>query len=229
MEERRSLATCLIDEYGLSERQACRAVHLYRCTYRYHAKKTDDHEIEQELQRLAESQPRWGCKKMTDYLRHHGHRWNHKRIRRVYRNLALHLHKKPRKRLDARTALALQVPVQSDLTWSLDFMSDSLSSGRAIRILNVIDDYNREVLFIETDYSLKSSRVIWVLKHLISRYGKPENIRMDNGPEFVAKIAQQWSAVNGITFKYIVPGKPTQNAYIESFNGKFRDEYLSME
>ena len=136
------MAKFVMDECGLSERQACRTVNLHRCTYRYQAKKTEDHEIVQELRQLAESQPRWGCRKMTDYLRNYGHPWNHKRIRRVYRDLALNLHRKPKKRLAARTALALGVPVQSDLTWSLDFMSDSLSNGRAIRTLNIVDDYS---------------------------------------------------------------------------------------
>jgi hypothetical protein len=147
-----------MQERGLSERQACRTVNLHRCTYRYQAKKTDDHEIVQELQQLVESQPRWGCRKMTDYLRNQGHRWNHKRIRRGYRDLALNLHRKPKKRLAARTALALGVPVQYDLTWSLDFMSDSLSTGRAIRTLNIIDDYNREALWIEVDVLVKLMR-----------------------------------------------------------------------
>jgi putative transposase len=114
------LAKYVIDECSLSERQACHAVNLHRCTYRYQAKKTDDHEIAQELHQLAESQPRWGCRKMTDYLRNQGHRWNHKRIRRVYRNLCLNLHRKPKKRLAARTALALEVPVLSNQTWSLE-------------------------------------------------------------------------------------------------------------
>src|SRR6266508_1618517 len=166
-----------MDERGLSERQACRTVNVNRCTYRYQARRPDDQEIVQELRQLAESQPRWGCRKMTDYLRNQGHRWNHKHIRRVYRDLALNLHRKPKKRLAARTALALGVPAQSDLIWSLDFMSDSLSTGRAIRTLNIIDDYNREALGIEVDTSLPAERVVRVLEDLLLWRATPMQIR----------------------------------------------------
>ena len=208
MEERRKLATSLMDEHGLSERQACRAVHLNRCTYRYRAKKTDDLEIEQELQHLAESQPRWGCRKMTDYLRNQGHRSNHKRIRRIYRGLALNLHRKPKKRLAVRTALTLEGPVQSNLTWSLDFMSDSLSNGRAIRTLNIIDDYNREALWIEVDHSLPAERVVRVLENLLLWRAAPKQIRMDNGPEFISKRLEYWAQDKQIELLHIQPGKP---------------------
>lgn len=166
-EEQREPVTYAIAEHEMRERQACRAVSLHRGTYRNQTKKTDDQEIVQELQQLSESQLRWGCRKMTDYLRNQGIRWNHKRIRRIYRGLALNLHRKPKKRLAFRTARALGVPALSNLTWSLDFMSDSLSNGRAIRTLNIIDDHNREALWIEVDTSLPAERVIRALKKIL--------------------------------------------------------------
>ena len=208
MEERRELANYAMNKRGLSERRACRIVNLNRCTYRYQASKMDDQEIVQELQQLSEKQPRWGCRKMTDYLRNQGHRWNHKRIRRIYRGLALNLHRKPKKRLVARTALTLEVPVQPDLTWSLDFMSDSLSSGRAIRTLNIIDDYNREALWIEVDTSLPAERVVRVLENLLLWRAAPKQIRMDNGPEFISKRLEAWAKEKQIELLNIQPGKP---------------------
>ena len=215
-----------MNERGLSERQACRTVNLNRCTYRYQARRTDDHEIVQELRQLVKSQPRWGCRKMTDYLRNQGHSWNHKRIRRIYRGLALNLHRRPKKRLAPWTALALGVPVQSNQTWSLDFMSDSLANGRAIRTLNILDDYNREALWIEVDTSLPAERVVRVLENLLLWRSAPKHIRMDNGPELISSRLENWAKEKQIVLLHIQPGKPAQNAYIERFNRTFREDVL---
>lgn len=178
------------------------------------------------LEDLAVKNPKEGFWKCYDRIRNEGTIVNHKRVHRVYKKMKLPMRCKVKKRLPARVKEPLVVPDQFTQTWSMDFMSDALSNSTKFRTFNIIDDYNREVLFIEIDYSLKSSRVIWVLRHLINRYGKPQKIRMDNGPEFVAKIAKAWSIANGIEFKYIEPGKPMQNAYIERFNKSYREGVL---
>lgn len=199
---------------------------MSRCAYRHQPKKSTDEPIVQELRQLADKQPRWGCGKMSDYLRNQGKPWNHKRIRRVYRAMALHLKRKPKKRLPARTAQPLAVPRQRNQTWSLDFMSDALSNGRTFRTLNVIDDYNREALWIEVDTSLPAERVVRVLEQLLEWRGKPACIRMDNGPELISQRLESWAREQKIELLHIQPGKPAQNAYIERFNRTYREEVL---
>lgn len=140
--------------------------------------------------------------------------------------MALHLKRKPKKRLPARTVQPLVVPVQANQTWSLDFMSDALSNGRAFRTLNVIDDYNREALWIEVDTSLPAERVVRVLEQLLFWRGKPTSIRMDNGPELISQRLESWAQAKDIKLLHIQPGKPAQNAYIERFNRTFREDVL---
>lgn len=140
--------------------------------------------------------------------------------------MALHLKRKPKKRLPARAAQTLVVPLQANQTWSLDFMSDALSTGRAFRTLNGIDDYNREALWIEVDTSLPAEQVVRVLEQLLDWRGKPARIRMDNGPELISQRLASWAQEKHIELLHIQPGKPAQNAYIERFNRTYREGVL---
>lgn len=206
-------------EYGIS--RACRVLDLSRSVV-YHKSQKNDTEVETELLRLADQHPHEGFWKAWGRLRLEGRDWNHKRVHRVYKAIGLPLRRKAKKRLPARPKESLVVPAAPDMTWSMDFMEDRLENGRKVRCLNVLDDFNREALHVEIDHSLKSSRVIWVLNMLIRRRKVPECIRMDNGPEYIAHMMRDWSKGHGITFQYIQPGKPTQNAYVERYNGSFR-------
>ncbi len=210
----------------MSERRVCRVLNVSRSAYHYQARKTDEEQIEQVLRQLAEQHRRWGYGKMIDYLKRQGYPWNHKRIHRIYCDLALNLRRKPKKRLPARTAQVLAQPSRANESWSLDFMSDSLADGRAFRTLNILDDYNREALWIEVDTSLPAERVIRVLELLVQWRGGPRQIRMDNGPELISQRLESWAKEHSIELAHIQPGKPAQNAYIERFNRTFREDIL---
>lgn len=156
-----------------------------------------------------------------------GYGWNHKRVYRIYSEFELNLCIKLRKRLVRQAPEPLTVPGGVNQVWSMDFMHDQLADGRSIRVLNVIDDFNREALGIEIGFSLQSERVIRALRQIIGWRGRPVVIRCDNGPEYLSTALTQWVARWGIRLEYIQPGKPQQNAYVERFNRTVRHEWLS--
>lgn len=200
---------------------------LSRSSYQYKHKPKDDDEIQDALTAVVSKHPAIGFWQSYYRFRNKGYRWNHKRVRRVYRQMKLNIRRRAKKRLPARVKQPLIIPAAANQTWSIDFMSDALTDGRKFRLLNVIDDYNRESLAIEVDTSLPSLRVQRVLNRLINERSKPSIIRVDNGPEFISHVLQQWCDDNKIRLQYIQPGRPMQNAYIERNNGSIRRELLN--
>jgi putative transposase len=201
---------------------------LSTSVYYYEAKrKPDDEHIHKELSALAELHRSWGFWMMFHHLRLNAYKWNHKRVYRVYTQMYLNLRRMYRQRLPSRIKVPLIQPLHPNMNWSMDFMSDGLLGGRTFRAFNIIDDYNREALNITLDTSITSQRVIRQLEELIGWRGKPEQIRVDNGPEFLAQVLQEWCERHGITLIFIQKGKPTQNAYVERFNRTYRQEVLN--
>jgi putative transposase len=217
----------LIKEQQCSTSKACKIVQLPRSSYQYRKKPKDDSEIQDALTEVVSKHPAIGFWQSYHRFRNRGKRWNHKRVRRIYTEMKLNIRRRARKRLPARIKQPLVIPTAANQTWSIDFMSDALADGRKFRLFNVLDDYNRESLVIEVDTSLPSLRVRRVLNRLINERSKPIIIRVDNGPEFISHILQQWCEENKITLQFIQPGKPMQNAYIERKNGSIRRELLN--
>ena len=218
-----------VEQRGITVKLACDALRISQDCYRYAAKGDSQNElIAQWLVALTDNNRNWGFGLCFLYLRNvKGFGWNHKRVYRIYRELELNLRIKPRKRLVREKPEELAVPDAVNRVWSMDFMHDQLEDGRSFRLLNVIDDFNREALGIEIDFSLPSERVIRVLCQIIAWRGKPHSIRCDNGPENVSGAITRWAEESRIQFEYIQPGKPQQNAYVERFNRTVRYEWLS--
>ncbi len=217
-----------ITYHQASLRTACNVVGLSRSSYKYEPDLTRDQVVIAALQRLAEDYPSYGFQMMFDKLRQEGLAWNHKRVYRIYRSLKLNLRRKGKKRLPSRNPERLAVPDTLNQTWSADFMSDSLMTGRRFRTFNVVDDFNRELLGIAIDLNIPSKRVIRELDQIAGLRGYPKKLRLDNGPEFISTAMAEWAEQHGIKLEFIQPGKPTQNSYIERFNRTYRTEVLNM-
>lgn len=217
----------MIEEHGVSQRQACKAVSLPRSTHQYTPKPKDDSMLITALTELTEQHPAIGFWQCYYRLRNMGKDWNHKKLYRVYSLLKLNIRRKRKRRLPARVKKALFQPLMPNEVWSIDFMCDSLWDGRQFRLLNIIDDYNRELLHIEADTSLPTARLIRTLEQLQDYRGLPKMIRVDNGPEFICYKLDQWCKKNKISLVFIQPGKPMQNGYVERCNGSIRSELLN--
>lgn len=223
------MAQWAVHHKAVSIRVACEAFRISPTCYRYQAKlSAENDQIADWLIRLTNNQRNWGFGLCYLYLRNvKGFRWNHKRIYRIYRELELNLRIKPKKRLVREKPELLHEPDAINEVWSMDFMHDQLSDGRSIRLFNVIDDFNREGLDIEVDFSLPSERVIRSLERIIEWRGSPKKIRCDNGPEYVSSALMTWSQRRGIQVEFIQPGKPQQNAYVERYNRTVRYDWLA--
>lgn len=215
-----------MEEESVSVSTACKIVGLNRSMFYYERQLKDDSEVEQKLQELAERKPTRGFGHYFGLIRNEGLLWNHKRVGRVYRKLKLNLRRKRKRRLPARVKEPLVNTLRMNQTWSMDFMHDTLETGRKVKVLNIIDDFNREVLAIDVAYSITGEGVRDVLQQIIEWRGKPEEIRTDNGPEFISAALTQFCESHNILLKYIQPGKPVQNAFIERFNRTFREDVL---
>ncbi len=214
-------------QYGLSERRACRLVGIGRATVRYRPRgRAHEAALRPRLPGLAAERPRLGDRRLHALLRREGVDVNHKRIERLYREEGLAVRRRGRKRVarDGRGRAAL--PGRPNQQWGVDFVSDALAWGRRIRLFTVVDVFTREVLAIEVDTSLPGGRVVRVLERLAAQRGAPDEIVLDNGPELSGKAVDQWAYERGVRLRFIEPGKPVQNAFVESFHGRLRDECL---
>jgi putative transposase len=222
------MAETAVAKRGVSIALACRTFGVSETCYRYSRKMGgENEEIADLLVGLTNAKRNWGFGLCFLYLRNvQGRLWNHKRVYRIYRELELNLRIKPRRRLRRDKPDALAVPAAPNVSWSMDFMADRLGDGRAFRLLNVLDDFNREGLGIEVDFSLPAERVIRSLDRIMEWRGQPGSIRVDNGPEYVSGKLIAWAEKRGISIQYIQPGKPQQNAYVERYNRTVRHEWL---
>jgi putative transposase len=209
----------------VSDRQACRFVGVARSSHRYRRQR-DDTALRAQLEQLATERPRWGYRRLHVLVRRTGAPVNHKRLYRVYRAAGLAVRRRRRKRVAVARRPLVAAP-RPDERCSLDFVTDRFGADRRFRALAVVDDFTRECSALEVDTSLPGERVCRVLDRLGLERGVPGTLVTDNGPEFAGRAPDVWAYQHGVQLAFIQPGKPTQNAYVESFNGKLRDECLA--
>ena len=210
----------------ISERRACRYTGFARSTQRYRTRRPPRTQLRERLHTLAMLRPRWGYRRLYRLLRREGVIVNRKLVQRVYREEGLHVRRRARKRV-AVPRVPLASPTRPNELWGMDFVSDALGNGRRFRALTIVDEMTRESPAIVVDFSLPGERVVRVLDELGQTRGYADGIVVDNGPEFRSEALDQWAAMHNVALHFIQPGKPIQNAFIESFNGRLRDECLN--
>lgn len=223
---RRDAARFLQGTFAISERRACRLVGAHRQTVRYVSKKHDGPLVER-IKAIAAARPRFGYRRIAVLLRREGLAVNAKRVYRLYRRENLAVRRRKRRKYVAMPRVLPGAPTGPNQRWSMDFVSDSLSDGRGFRVFNVVDDFTRECLVACVDLSLPGARIARELERAIEYRGRPVVLLCDNGPEFTGRALDAWAHEQGIAIDFIRPGKPTQNAHCESFNGRMRDECLN--
>ena len=225
------MACHYIEDRGISIRRACLIFNIsVTCYYHKSVAPDENQQIANLLIKLTNENKNWGFGLCFLTLRNvMGLPYNHKRVYRIYCELELNLRIKPKRRIKRTKPIPLAVPDSTNQSWSMDFMHDALTDGRGFRLFNVIDDYNREALTVEIDFSLPAQRVIRSLDQLIEYRGKPVQIRCDNGPEYISNALKDWAKDKDIILSYIEPGNPQQNAYVERYNKTMRYDWLNQE
>jgi putative transposase len=223
----REAAAYLRSAYEMSERRACRVLGADRSSVRYAAARPDDGALRERLKALAQERRRFGYRRLHVLLRREGHAVNKKRVQRLYREEKLTVRRRGGRKRAIGTRQPIQTPLVANQRWSLDFVSDQLTDGRRFRILTVIDNCTRECLALVADTSLSGRRVARELDAIIRQRGRPDMIVSDNGTEYTSNAILAWADESGVGWHYIAPGKPQQNGFNESFNGRLRDELLN--
>jgi putative transposase len=224
---RREAVAQAMDVHGVSERRACRIIRADRSTARYRSRRPDDAALRARLRALAAERRRFGYRRLHILLRREGYVVNRKRTQRLYREEGLTVRRRKGRKRALGARLARPLAMLPNQCWSLDFVHDQCADGRRFRIFNIVDDATRECLAAIPDTSISGKRVVRELDALIARRGRPAMIVTDNGTEFTSNAAIGWAAAAEIDWHYIEPGKPTQNGFVESFNGRMRDELLN--